>query len=311
MSAFRSVHVPWRVKAMLFRALDVMPAGPTMYYRLQKHVTRTVPRRLAPTVDTASCFIDHAAAMRAEWGHLAPARVFEFGAGWDLYGNLVLWCYGLNDQVVYDLVPLARPAEINAVISHLAADPPPGALRVPKMPIATDASWTEDLRQRYGITYIAPGDAMATPFADGHFDAIVTTSVLEHLPPAAIDAVLAETRRILRPGGLMLHAIDYSDHYAHSDAAIGHYNFLRFSANQWARFSPAIHYQNRLRHDDYARAFDRAGLQPLRVRTHVPGNAADEIAAVALHPAFGVRPLDVLTPIFGYFVLTNPGSLYG
>ena len=44
---------------------------------------------------------------------------------------------------------------------------------------------------------IAPGDAM--PFEDETFDCVVCTEVLEHCPDPA--AVLAEIRRVLKPGG--------------------------------------------------------------------------------------------------------------
>jgi SAM-dependent methyltransferase len=45
-------------------------------------------------------------------------------------------------------------------------------------------------------------DAAALPFADGEFDAVLATEVLEHCPDP--QAVLNEIRRILRPGGAVL-----------------------------------------------------------------------------------------------------------
>ena len=49
-------------------------------------------------------------------------------------------------------------------------------------------------------------NAEATDFPDGHFDLIVSHIVLHELSPAAIRNTLAECRRLLRPGGLMIHA---------------------------------------------------------------------------------------------------------
>jgi SAM-dependent methyltransferase len=46
------------------------------------------------------------------------------------------------------------------------------------------------------------GDALALPFADGHFDAAVCTQVYEYV--ADVPAALAELRRVLRPGGRAL-----------------------------------------------------------------------------------------------------------
>ncbi len=48
---------------------------------------------------------------------------------------------------------------------------------------------------------IKQGDALSLPFADGEFDRVVASEVLEHIP-ADTDAI-AELARVLRPGGTM------------------------------------------------------------------------------------------------------------
>lgn len=45
------------------------------------------------------------------------------------------------------------------------------------------------------------GDALALPFADGEFDRVVASEVLEHIPDD--DAAIVELVRVLRPGGTM------------------------------------------------------------------------------------------------------------
>jgi 2-polyprenyl-6-hydroxyphenyl methylase/3-demethylubiquinone-9 3-methyltransferase len=45
------------------------------------------------------------------------------------------------------------------------------------------------------------GSARRLPFPEGVFDAVIAVEVFEHLPPAALDEVLGEVRRVLRPGG--------------------------------------------------------------------------------------------------------------
>lgn len=44
-----------------------------------------------------------------------------------------------------------------------------------------------------------PGDALKLPFPDGHFDRVVASEILEHIPDD--ERAMAELARVLRPGG--------------------------------------------------------------------------------------------------------------
>ena len=48
---------------------------------------------------------------------------------------------------------------------------------------------------------LAQADSRKLPFADDSFDKVLSVDVLEHFPLDVIDAYLAETARVLRPGG--------------------------------------------------------------------------------------------------------------
>jgi ubiquinone/menaquinone biosynthesis C-methylase UbiE len=52
------------------------------------------------------------------------------------------------------------------------------------------------------------------PFADASFDYVVSLDVLGHVGFEEKDAVLAEIRRVLRPGGVTLHGIECTDRMA-------------------------------------------------------------------------------------------------
>ena len=45
------------------------------------------------------------------------------------------------------------------------------------------------------------GDALALPFADGAFDRVIASEILEHIPDD--EQAMAELARVLRPGGTM------------------------------------------------------------------------------------------------------------
>lgn len=81
-----------------------------------------------------------------------------------------------------------------------------------------------------GNVEVVVGDCANTPFADDSFDTVATFTMLHHLPTAATQyATLAETLRVLRPGGLLvgsdslasteLHAFHVDDTYNPIDPA--------------------------------------------------------------------------------------------
>ena len=49
------------------------------------------------------------------------------------------------------------------------------------------------------------GDVEALPFADGSFGTVLCTEVIEHIPDPS--AALAEYRRVLQPGGLLIGSV--------------------------------------------------------------------------------------------------------
>jgi SAM-dependent methyltransferase len=59
------------------------------------------------------------------------------------------------------------------------------------------------LREAYPDQTWHPGDIRSMPFANGVFDGIISWGVIEH-DPKGPEAALAEFRRIVRPGGMLL-----------------------------------------------------------------------------------------------------------
>lgn len=110
--------------------------------------------------------------LRAQVIPLAEGRVFELGVGG-----------GLNQQF-YD------PQKI---VSFAGVDPSENLLESARV-AASKKGWEADIR---------PGRGEALPFADASFDTVVSTFTL-----CSVDdqhQVLAELRRVLRPGGRILY----------------------------------------------------------------------------------------------------------
>jgi hypothetical protein len=75
--------------------------------------------------------------------------------------------------------------------------------------------------------------------------------VLEHVTPKALQAIFAESRRILKRGGITIHSVNCGDHYAYFDRSITSINYLQFSDREWRLWNNDLLYQNRLRPVDF------------------------------------------------------------
>src|SRR6185369_13014962 len=93
-----------------------------------------------------------------------------------------------------------------------------------------------------------------------------STSTLEHIPADDIRAILGECVRISSSQALCSFIIDYHDHYASADRSITYFNFYKYTTEEWKRFNPPNHFQNRLRHSDHERLFGELGLRVIENR---------------------------------------------
>jgi ubiquinone/menaquinone biosynthesis C-methylase UbiE len=63
----------------------------------------------------------------------------------------------------------------------------------------------------------------ALPYPDAHFDAVLSTLMLHHLPRQARQQCAREIRRVLKPGGRVL-AVDFGEPHAKSGGLLAHFH---------------------------------------------------------------------------------------
>jgi SAM-dependent methyltransferase len=140
-------------------------------------------------------------------------------------------------------------------------------------------------------------------------DIVISRAVLEHVRPALLQQMLVEFRRILRPGGVMCHLIDNSDHWQHRDRSISRINFLRFGDAVFALAGlNQQNYQSRLRHSDYASMFLAAGFEILHESADVDSGALESLNKMPLARRFSGYARHDLAAITSRFVLRSPGQ---
>lgn len=288
--------------------LSRIPSGEQVNYLLSRYVTGHVPASEATFRRDVSFAQQYLEAFRKYGGRsIEEGRFYEFGGGWDLIVALTFYSLGVNRQVVVDLRKILRPSLVAMTATRLnrLAQESKCMRLLPDLEEPLRMQPLIDmLRKNYGIEYIAPFDARKSGWGSASIDYITATKVLCHIPEPDLQLIMGECGRILRNDGLAAFVIDYRDQYSYSDASIGPYNYLQFADNEWNRFNPPLHYQNRMRHSDYLRVFEQAGFEPVVAAGARPDDAIDKsFDAIKLAARFASYDVQDLKTVRGEFVL--------
>jgi hypothetical protein len=304
----KEIPINWRHKAAVQKLLSSIPQGEQVNYLLSKYVTAHVPASDATfrrDVSFATQYLD--AFRKYGCAPIEEGLFFEFGGGWDLIVALAFYSLGVNRQVVVDLRRLLRPAlvamtakRLNLLAGNSRCMRPLSNLsgRIRLQPLV------RTLKANFGIEYAAPFDARKSGWKSESIDYITATKVLCDIPQPDLQLIMAECHRLLNNDGLAAFVIDYRDQYSYTDSTIGPYNFLQFTDDQWARFNPPLHYQNRMRHSDYVRLFEQAGFELVVAVGAPPDRAIDKtFDPIKLTKRFASYDVDDLKILRGDFVL--------
>ncbi len=257
----------WIAKAIVQKGIAALPQPERVNYVFQLRIAKSLPSsddRFVRKVQRAN----HHVGAFLEYGSrsLATATFYEFGVGWDLVVPLAYYALGVERQILVDIRPNIRTELVEHTLQRFVRlrEELERELEQPLRPCDARGLVTiNELEQRFGITYLAPRDARATGLPAESVDFISSTDTLEHIPEPDIARILRECRRLLKPEGVVSFRIDMRDHYSYFDRSISQYNFLKFPRPIWSLANSAVHYQNRLRHSDYIRLTEAAGLEVL------------------------------------------------
>jgi SAM-dependent methyltransferase len=167
----------------------------------------------------------------------------------------------------------------------------------------------KNLLKFINIEYIAPGDASRLNLSESSIDFHTSYTVLEHISPEIIKAILKEGQRILKKDGLFIHKIDYSDHFSHSDKSISSINFLQFSDDDWDKIAGNRYmYMNRLRHDDFVSLFLALGNLVLLDEVNQDSDVVKllEFNKTKLHSRFSQKTKEVLAISSSWIIACKP-----
>jgi hypothetical protein len=274
------------MKVVAFQILEHLPGGGALYRAAQKYVTG------GHLFDVTDAYLRMHQFHVAQYARIHPGRALEFGGGRHFLSPLLLSGAGATEVLVYDIQRLSSPAQINHTIRQLRGR------------VAGD--WPEikdwpDLERIYRIRYLAPGDARRTGLPRGSVNFFCSTSTLEHIPAADIRLIVNECGRVAADNAVFSNIIDYADHYHYADPSVPLFNFYRYSERRWKWMNPSNHFQNRLRHSDFANMFREMNWKEIEVKAGAA--SPDSVRTIPIDPGFSrYDAADLLTSI-GYFVL--------
>ncbi len=286
----------WIIKAMVQKTISYLPGSARINYFFQKHVTGGVKL----TDDHFGLKLHHARdhyLAFEKYGKPEPLRIIlELGTGWYPVVPLFFYLAGSGRVVSIDIQQWMTRETQQLTLQKmlewhkrgLLNDLLPGSGRerleqLTDMLFDPDAYDTGQFNAVIGLTPLI-GDAAELDLQNGSVDFICSNNTLEHIPAGKLGKILKEFNRVLKPGGIMSHFIDMSDHFAHFDRAINIYNFLKFSDRQWQILDNRIQPQNRLRFRDYQQMYEEAGL-PV-TEAIVREGAPEELQHIRIHSRF-------------------------
>lgn len=263
---------------------------------------RWLKRQLKPyapdATNTGFSFEDGLAMLGAlrEAGAELRGDVLEVGSGWTPVVPMMFHLAGARSVILTDLERLFDDTSIPAAEAFLR---PRLAGLAALLDVGADtlAPHLRDFRP----FYLCPWQAARHP-ADS-VDIAFSRAVMEHVPAQDVPGLFRELRRIVRPGGMMCHSIDNTDHWQHGDGKGSLVDFLRYPSSSLRWRLAQVNVQgrmNRFRHSDYLALAREAGWEVVSDAGRVPPEVLRDVLrmreAGELAPEFSERdPQDLAT----------------
>lgn len=302
----------WKHKATVMRICADLPGGEVVYKFLQKttgRLTSDPTSRLKAQVKIARSLLDTGATIEGKTvfevgtGHLPIVPIGFFLSGAEsvvtvdlhrrldlaLFKKALLWIAANSEHVETIYADIAQPSTLQRrilLIRKFSSDP-------------------IGLLQEANIKYVAPADAASTLLAKESIDFHISNTVLEHIPKDDIIKIFGECKRILKPKGMALHAIDLSDHFQHQDRSITRVNYLRYSDEKWMKIAGnQFAYCNRLRASDYRKIFHDLAFRVIRTESDVDAESMISIKnGMALDDKFRAAEIEDLCTTYMYMMM--------
>tara|TARA_B100000965_G_scaffold395144_1_gene408251 strand:+ start:4141 stop:5001 length:861 start_codon:yes stop_codon:yes gene_type:complete len=278
-------QINWKTKSYLYKIFEFFKLKKILYF-VQKHITK---RSLVHIAKVDKSWKFHADSIKK----YNVKNLLEVGAGKSLEQN-IFFSYFFNNkikQTVIDINKMLDLALFNEANRSIA--------KILNVNNKGNVNSLEELELKYNIFYKAPYSISDVLKSKEVFDICVSTTTLEHFTKKDIDNLLSNLKRIIKKNGHVSSAIDYSDHYSHTDKNINTLNFLKYDETEWQKYNNSFLYQNRLRHRDYEKIFNLHGY---KIKDNIEGPRGE--ALTDLSREYNPSDKSILI-LWGYYLIEN------
>jgi SAM-dependent methyltransferase len=197
-------------------------------------------------------------------------RILELGTGWLHWEALTLRLFYDIEAVLFDVWDNRQLGGLKNYVGQLRPMLNDGfGLSVGELKRAQSVieeilkvESFDELYNLLGFKYIVESSGSLRHFSDNSFQLVVSGGVLEHVKREALPLLIAETRRISKPGGWAVHSIDTADHLEHYDRTVSPKMYLSFSEEKWKRLCEnEVQYINRLQRGEWLELFKTNGFE--------------------------------------------------
>lgn len=249
----------WIIKARVQKFISHFPFSYRVNLFFQKYVTRGLQLTDQLLIDKLIHSKNHLDSYLNFGESPKPANILELGTGWFPVIPICMFITGAENIITIDVNPSLtkkRTADtirkiLEFIDSGRFADYIPGIVENRLIDLRNvfmhyrKITFEEILKSLKIELYV--GDLGQLELKPGQNDLIISNNTLEHIRSEKLKGTMTELARTGKPGGIMSHFIDMSDHFAHIDGSINIFNFLQFSDRQWTRIDNSIQPQNRER----------------------------------------------------------------
>ena len=287
----------WRLKATGQNLVDKLPpalSSPS-YYHMQRHFGGLKDFTPIKELSNSVFILKDIKRTKCDFA----GKIFlEIGTGHTVNVPIGLWLAGASRVITVDLNPYLKEELVAESLQYIFQNR--NEIRLLFSDVANNAELDEKLKflcekkdtpaslfESMNLQYLTPVNVGCLPIVDHCVDFHVSIDVLEHIPSNLISSLLYEAKRVLAIGGLLVHRITLSDHFAHSDPSISGINFLQFSEEDWLNLAGnKFMYHNRLRALEFEKLFDDHGVTVLSKEKRL-----DQRALTLLRNGFPVNTL--------------------